>query len=556
MFNLKRRAYISRFQKIINTFVKYGFGYLIHSMGIDELSRHLPFSLGRKEKKEPELSKAERFRLVLEELGPTFIKFGQLLSTRPDIIPRDYIDQLRLLQDHVQSFPFSRVRETVENELKHNIDILFEYFSEQPLAAASISQVHAAVLPGGKKVAVKVQRPGIQPLIEQDLVILKDIAALLDKYTVMGKLYNFSELVDEFAHITRLELNFYHEGKNAERLGRTFRNDENIVIPQIHWNYTTVKVLTMDFMEGITLNKKEMLLQKGHLTHNIVEELTRAYLRQIMVEGFYHGDPHPGNIGVTDEGKLYFLDFGIAGHLNEEQQQHITLLLQAILEQETEQVLNMIIRLGAISPQADRQELRIELERLQEIYFDLPLKELNLGRIMYELLEISFKLHLKLPREFTILAKTFLTLEGVVSELEPAFSIAELIEANRGLFLRYHYSGKRIKAGVYKNLKQYLNLLEILPANLTSIMEKVAGGEIYLKVKVSDLEFFLNSLNSMANRLSFSVVLGSMILGLCLLLQFTEISLFRQYPVAEFALILAALMGFWWLWAILRSGRL
>ncbi|MEW5921026.1 MAG: AarF/UbiB family protein [Bacillota bacterium] len=556
MFIAKRRAYLNRFQKIINTFAKYGFGHLIHSMGIDELSRHLPFSLIRKENNGKALSKAERFRLVLEELGPTFIKFGQLLSTRPDIIPRDYIEQLRLLQDHVQPFSFTRIKETVEKELKHDLNILFESINEQPLAAASISQVHAAILPGGKKVAVKVQRPEIHHTIEQDLAILKEIGALLDKYTVMGKLYNFSELVDEFALITRLELNFFHEGKNADRLRNTFSNDENIIIPQIHWNYTTAKVLTMEFMEGTTLNQKETLLDRGYSTHKIAEELARAYLRQIMVDGFYHGDPHPGNIGVTADGKLYFLDFGIAGQLSEEQQKHVTVLLQAILEHDTDLILKTITRLGAVSTASDKDELKMELERLQEMYLGLPLKELNLGKVLYELLEISFKLHLRMPREFTVLAKTFLTLEGVISELEPNFSIAELIEQNRSTFLSYHFSRKRLAANAYKNIKQYLHLLEILPGNLTSILEKASGGEIYFKVKVSEMEFLLSRLNSMANRLSFSVVLGSIILGLCLLLQFTEVTLFRQYPVAEVALILAAVMGFWWLWAILRSGRL
>ncbi len=555
MFN-KKRAYLNRFKKIINTFAKYGFGHLIRSMGIEELSRHLPFPFSKDEKNIPELSKAERFRLVLEELGPTFIKFGQLLSTRPDLMPRDYIMELRLLQDHVQPFPFSRVRETLEKELKHSLDILFDSFDEEPLAAASISQVHAAILPGGKKVAVKVQRPEIEQIIEQDLLILKEIGALLDKYTALGKLYNFSELVEEFAHITRLELNFYHEGKNAERLRNAFRHGENILIPQIYWNYTTVKVLTMDFMEGTTLSQKDKILEKGYSTYKIVEELTRAYLRQIMVNGFYHGDPHPGNIGITSEGKLYFLDFGIVGQLSVEQQQYIATLLQAILEQNTDQILNAMGKLGAVPPQADKDELKYELERLQEMYFDLPLKELNLGRVMYELLEISFKLRIKMPREFTVLAKTLLTLEGVVSELEPGFSIAELIEQNRSLFLRYQFSGKRIKAELYKNVRQYLHLLEILPENLASILEKASGGEIHFKIKLSEIEFLLSRLNSMANRLSFSVVLASIILGLCLLLQFTEVSLFRQYALAEIALILAAIMGFWWLWAILRSGRL
>lgn len=554
MAKAQMRGRLKRIQKIVNTMVKYGFGQLIQSMGVDELTRHLP-KFARKEK-HADLTKAERFRMALEELGPTFIKFGQLLSTRPDIIPRDYVDELRQLQDHVQSFPFSKLKETVEKELKHDLNFLFESFEEQPLAAASISQVHKAVLPGGGKIVVKVQRPGIEYIIEQDLAVLKEIAALLDKYTNIGKLYNFSELVDEFSHVIRMELNFYHEGKNADRLKLVFRNDENVSIPRIYWNYTTKKVLTMEYMDGITLNQIDALKEKGFSARAIAELLGRAYLKQIMVDGFFHGDPHPGNMGVLAEDKLYFLDFGITGHLDEDKQQHVIILLRGILEQDTDLILKAVTRLGAVTEQADKQELKMELERLQEMYLSMPLKEINLGKVLHELLEISFKLQIRLPREFAVLAKTFLTLEGVISTLVPSFSIAELIGEHRSEFLHYQYSPKRLTASASKNINKYLRLLEVLPESLTKILQKFSGGEVVHKVEISQAERFISRLNNMVNRLSFSVVLGSIILGLCLLIQSLEMTLLRQYPFAEIALVLAAFMGFWWLWAILRSGRL
>lgn len=556
LLHVPARRRLKRFQKIINTLVKHGFGQLIHSIGIEELTRHLPFFSSRRKYKTSDLSKAARFRQVLEELGPTFIKFGQLLSIRPDIIPRDYILELRLLQDQVHPFPFSEVKETVERELKHDLGFLFAFFNEQPLAAASISQVHEAVLPGGEKVVVKVQRPGIAQIIEQDLGILKEIAALLDKYTNIGKLYNFSALVDEFAYITRLELNFYHEGKNADRLRKILQANINVCIPQIYWNYITGKVLTMEYMVGPTLNQREKLLSGGHSLRRIAEELASVYLKQILVDGFFHGDPHPGNIGVCAEGKLFFLDFGITGQLSDEQHRNIIMLLWGILEQDTDLILNAVIRLGAISPQADKHELKMELERLQDVYLSLPLKEINFGKVLYELMEISFKLHIRIPREFTLLAKTFLTLEGVLSDLEPNFSVAEFFKGYRNDFIRYQISRKRIISGAYKSAKKYLHLLEILPESLSNILEKVSGGEIQLKIELAEANLFLSRLNNMVNRLSFSVVLGSIILGLCLLIQLAEVTLFRQYPLAEIALILVALMGFWWLWAILRSGRL
>lgn len=547
---------LKRIQKIINTLVKHGFGQLIHSMGIDELSRYLPWFVAKKTEQAAELSKAARFRMALEELGPTFIKFGQLLSTRPDIIPRDYVEELSLLQDHVRSFPFERVKETAQKELKHDLDLLFDSFEEEPLAAASISQVHRAVLPGGEQVVVKVQRPDIEKTIEQDLSILKELAGLLDKYTSIGKLYKFSDLVDEFAHVTRMELNYYHEGKNADRLRKVFKDEENIDIPRIYWNYTTGKVLTMEFMDGTTLNKSDLLKEMDFPPRTIAERLGKAYLKQIIMDGFFHGDPHPGNIGVLENQIIYFLDFGITGHLSEEYKQHVTILLRGILEQNTDYLLKAVTRLGAVREEADQHELRMELDRLQEMYLSMPLKELNLGKILHELLEISFKLQIRLPREFALLAKTFLTLEGVMTALEPDFSIAELIEKHRREFLRYQYSPKRLTAGAAKNITKYVRLFEMLPESITGTMERFSKGDVSFKLEIKETDKFLNRLNHMVNRLSFSVVLGSIILGLCLLIQSLEVTILRQYPFAEVALVLAGFMGFWWLWAILRSGRL
>lgn len=553
---LKRKGRLRRIQKIINTMAKYGFGHLIQSIGVDELSRLIPFTISRKEKKTAHLSKAERFRMALEELGPTFIKFGQLLSTRPDVIPLDYVKELQLLQDHVQSFSYSKVKETVEEELRHNINYLFESFDEEPLAAASISQVHKAELPGGEIVAVKVQRPGLEAVIEQDLSILYEIASLVDKYTSIGKLYRFSELVDEFAHVIRMELNYYHEGKNADRLKKIFQDDVNVIIPKIYWNYTSGKVITMEYVEGITLNQIDALKEKNYSARTIAERLGKAYLRQIILSGFFHGDPHPGNIGVLDDEKIYFIDFGITGQLDEEQQQQVTMLLRGILEEDTELILKAIIKLGAVTEDSDIDQLKLELERLQDMYLSMPLKELNLGKVLHELLEISFKLCIRLPREFAVLAKTFITLEGVISAMGPDFSIAELIEQNRAEFLRFKYSPKRLTATASKNIRKYIQLLEVLPESLTRILEKFAAGEISFKVEIEETEKFLTRLSNIVNRLSFSVVLGSIILGLSLLIQSLEVTILRQYPLAEGAFVLAAVMAFWWLWAILRSGRL
>ena len=492
----------------------------------------------------------------MEELGPTFIKFGQLLSTRADLIPSDYIQELRRLQDQVPSFPFSQVKEVIEEELKYPLHILFASFEERPLAAASIGQVHKAVLPGKKEIAVKVQRPGIRKIIEVDLAILEEIASLLDKYTSIGKLYHLAAIVQEFKQMISRELNFYEEGRNAERFKKNFSEEKYIYIPDIYWHYTTPKILAMEYVDGVKLNNRERLEKEGFDKRKIVENLSKAFLKQILIDGFFHGDPHPGNIGVLTGEKLYFLDFGIAGFLREEQQQALGGLMLGIIYHDMEKVMSSLQSLTIISAETDHKNLGMELERLQEKYYDIPLKNLHLSQFLYELMEISFKQQFRFSPEFTLLAKTFLTLEGLIADLEPSFSIAELVAPFSKDFLRQKFSCRRILSLGHKQLGKYWRLLEIFPEHFTAILEKGAAGNVKFKVEFVDSERMLHHLNNMINRVSFSIVLASIIVGLCLALQFAEVTLFRYIPLAEIGLILSALMGFWWLWSILRSGKL
>ncbi|MGI6307816.1 MAG: ABC1 kinase family protein [Dethiobacteria bacterium] len=554
---MEKIAYVKRLRKIFHTLANYGFGQLIQNTGIKELARYLPFPLKRKEKKGiKELSPAVRLRLVLEELGPTFIKFGQLLSTRADLLPSDYIQELRRLQDQVTSFSFSQVKEVIEKELKYPLHLLFESFEEAPLAAASIGQVHRAVLPGKKEIAVKVQRPDIKKIIEVDLAILEEIALLLDKYTLTGKLYHFAAIVREFKQTIHMELNFYQEGRNAERFKKNFISEKNIYIPSIYWNYTTPKILTMEYMDGVMLNNPEELGKEGFSKRKLVENLSKAFLKQILIDGFFHGDPHPGNIGVLAGEKLYFLDFGITGFLHEEQRQALSELMLGVIYHDMDRIMHALQSLAIISEETDKKLLKLELERLQEKYYNIPLQNLHFGQVMYELMEISFKQQIILSPEFTLLAKTFITLEGLITDLEPNFSIAEIIAPFSKEFLRQKFSRKKIASTVYQHLGKYFRLVEILPQHLSTILEKGAAGNVKIKVEFVNTERILHHLNNMINRISFSIVLASIIVGLCLALQFAEVTLFRYFPIAQFGLILAALMGFWWLWSILRSGKL
>jgi len=553
-----RRWRVRRFQKIINTMVRHGFGQMIQGLGIREFARHLRFSFRKKEKKGiTKYSKAVRLRMVMEELGTTFIKFGQLLSTRSELLPREYISELQKLQDDIFPISFSQVKDIIEEELDGSLETLYKYIEKTPIAAASIGQVHKAELLSGEKVIIKVQRPNIQKTIAQDLDILWEIAHLLDKYTNLGKLYHFSEIVEEFSHIIQMELNYYHEARNAERIKKNFLHDEAVYIPGIYWDHTSSKVITMEYIEGIKLKEKDLLLKKGFSPQKIAEDLSKAYLKQVLIDGYFHGDPHPGNIGIMPStGKIYFLDFGIAGGLDEEQLYSFSKLLLGFLGRDIDEILDSILNLGVVTEQTDPRQLRIQLERLHERYYDLPLKDINLGQSLQELMDIAAKQHVRLPPNFTLLAKTFLSLEGLLTDLHPDFSIAELAQPMSKEIFRRQFSYKRMVKSVYKNTRRYKRLLEYFPERFLTILEKGAEGNLKVKVEIFRVEQILSDLNYMVNRLSFSIVLASIIVGLCLIIQFTESTIFRYFALAEIGLILAGAMGFWWLWSILRSGRL
>lgn len=554
---MHRKAYFKRFRDILQTLINYGFGQLIQHSGIKELTRHLPLFLKQQEDKYFKgFSPGVRLRLALEKLGPTFIKFGQLLSTRADLLPADYIQELRLLQSQVPSFPFTQVKEIIEAELNSPLQDLFDSFEEIPLAAASIGQVHQAVLPGKKEVAVKIQRPGIERIIEVDLAILVEIASLLDKYTFTGKLYHFTAIVREFKDTIRAELNYCQEGRNAERLKNNFSAEENIYIPKIYWKYTTPKVLTMEYMAGTTLHNLRNKEKARFSTRKLAENLSKAFLKQILIDGFFHGDPHPGNIGILDDEILYFLDFGITGFLHDEERQALSELMLGIVNHDMDRVMRTLPNIATIPEDTDKKLLKLELRRLQEKYYDTPLQNLSFGQIMYEFMEISFKQQIVLFPEFTILAKTFVTLEGLLSDLEPDFSLAEMIAPFGEELLRQKYSRKKIISEVNRYLGNYLRFIEILPQHLHTVLEKGAAGNIKVKIEFVNTEQIFHTLNSMVNRISFGIVLAGIIVGLCLALQYTEVTLFRSLPIAESGLILATIMGFWWLWSIMRSGKL
>ncbi len=547
----RRYKHFHRYRDVVQTLGKHGFDFLFKQIGLTEFLR------GRKFTPEEELedSTAKRLRLAIEELGTTFIKVGQLLSTRPDLIPKEWTVELSKLQDEVPPFSFMDVRKQIETELGHTLEDLFSSFEAEPLAAASIGQVHRAVLHGGEEVVVKVQRPDIEEIIKTDLEILHDLARLLEKHTDWATMYNLRDQVMEFEDILTNEVNYLNEGQNLDIFRRNFKNDKRVYLPEVYWDYTTKKVLTMEYVKAVKLTDSERLDKMDVDTGQVVTTLCEVVFKQIFVDGVFHGDPHPGNVMVFPDGRIVLMDFGIVGVIDDELKEKFGDMLIAQVSWNTEAILRSFLSLGLAPPDINRRELRHDIERMQHKYYGMPLSKIKLGEAMKEFLEIAFDYKIKLPTEFTLLAKAMIILEGIISRLAPQLSLMEIAEPFGKDLTRRRLTFDYLKKTISKNLQEYGEILGSLPRQLSDLMNIMEHGQFKATLEHKDLREFLNNLNHMINRLAFSIVLASLIVGLSLIVQGIEHSILWRIPLAEIGFIVAGAMGFWLLISIIRSGR-
>ena len=550
----KRYKHFIRYREVAQTLIKHGFGFLIKQLGLIDFLKFKKYS-PQDEDEEHELSTAERIRLVVEELGTTFIKVAQLLSTRADLLPPDWITELSKLQDQVPPFSFTEARNKIQSELGYNPETLFKTIEKEPLAAASIGQVHKAVLHDGKDVIIKVRRPGIEEDIKVDLEILHDLARLLEKRTDWAKMYSLRDIVLEFEEILTNELNYLYEGQNIDSFRRNFSQDKNVYIPEVYWDYTTKRVLTMEYVEAIKLNDDEKLSKMGVDTERVVVNLSEAVFKQIMIHGLFHGDPHPGNVMVFKDGRIVLLDFGMVGIIDEEMQEKFGNMLIAMISRNTEAILKNFLALGIVPPDFNRRELRQDIDRLQHKYYDLPLSKINLGESMNEFLELAFKHDIIMPTEFTLLAKSFVILEGLITRLAPHTSLMEIAKPFGKDLTKRRFSYSYLKKTFYRNINEYGELFAEYPKQLSNIFNLIEKGQFKATLEHKDLNKFVSKMDHMVNRLAFSIVLASLIVGLSLFLQGAERSFIWRIPVAEIGFMVAGTMGFWLLISMIRSGR-
>jgi len=555
---LKRRyKNINRLREITTILIKYGFDYFVKQLGLANLISKGEKILKLKPSKIAQLSLPVRVRLALEELGPTFIKLGQILSTRPDLIPSDYIEELQKLQDEVPPFAYEQVEKAIKRELGADVSEIFKLFEQIPFAAASLGQVHQAILKDGEKVVVKVQRPDIEKIIETDLDILFHLARLTEKHIPDSRLYDPVGIVEEFAKVIRLELDYGTEGRNAERFKKNFEGEEIIYTPKIYWEFSSKRILTMELIEGIKINALEELDKAGYDRKKIAENGAKAFMKQILIDGFFHADPHPGNMLVMKGEIIGFMDFGMMGRLDEETREKGVDLFIALMERNPDKIINEMLDLGIAPPEIDTRSLKIDIKEMIDQYYNKPLREIKLGELINQLVEISIRYQIKMPAEFALLGKALLTIEGIGLELDPDFNLAEIAKPYAKDIILERKSPQRLFIKFLNDLNELYNLIILIPRQLNKTLKKMEKGTFKLEFQHRGLENLISALDKAANRIAFSLILAAIIVGSSLIMQTDKGPHFMGFPViGVLGFLIAAILGLGLVIIIIRSGKM
>jgi len=555
---LKRRyKNLNRFRQIVNILIKYGFDYFVKQLGLTNLISKGGKILKLKPSKIAQLPLPIKVRLALEELGPTFVKLGQILSTRPDLIPPDYIEELQKLQDKVPPFAYDQVEQIIKRELGADISKIFKSFEQKAFAAASLGQVHQAILEDGDKAVVKVQRPDIEKTIETDLDILFHIAVKILPLQDTSRLYDPVGIVEEFAKAIRLELDYGTEGRNAERFRKNFEDDETIYTPKIYWKFSSKRILTMELIQGIKINSIEELDKAGYDRKKIAENGAKAFMKQILIDGFFHADPHPGNMLVMKDEIIGFMDFGMMGRLDEEIKEKGVDLFIAILERKPDKIINEMLNLGITSQEIDTRSLKIDIKEMLDQYYDKSLKEIKLGELINQLVNIAIKYHIRMPVEFALLGKSLLNIEGIGLELDPDFNLAEVAKPYAQDLILERKSPQRLILKLLNELTELYNLIILIPRQLSKTLKKMEEGVFKLEFQHRGLENLITALDRSINRLSYSLILAAIIVGSSLIMQTDKGPHFMGFPViGVFGFLIAAILGLGLVIMILRSGKM
>ncbi len=535
MANSLKLAHVKRYKDIAVLLIKYGRSDVVKEAGWEDVPNPQTVETP---------AKAEELAADLEAMGPTFVKLGQLLSSRSDLLPPTYIDALSRLQDDVAPFPIAEVERIITEELGVRISKAFLEFSETPLAAASLGQVHRAMLRDGRDVVVKVQRPDIHQQVLEDLDALAEIAGVLDRRTRIGKRFHFSDMIDEFRKTLIAELDYRREAHNLTTLADNLAEFEQIVVPRPVPDYTTTRVLTMDHIEGQKVNSLSPVALLEVNGDALAEELFRAYMKQIFIDGFFHADPHPGNVFITMDGRIALLDLGMVARLAPRLQEQLLQLALAISEARADDAADVAIKIGEISSEFHEKEFRRRVEQVVVQAQDTTLGELQVGKVFLEVAKHAGETGIRMPPELTVLGKALLNLDGIGRILAPEFDPSSSIQRNSSRIMRQRMLKTVSPGNVYAGLLEVKDLVTRLPARVNKILDATADNKLGFKLDTGiDAHGFMLGLQTVANRITVGLVLAALIVGAAMLMRIPTSFTILGYPGLAMLFFLAAVAG-------------
>jgi len=550
--------HLSRYRQILAILFRYGFGDLIELLKIEQyIEIGLQLISKNRGERLAKLSRPQRVRMAFEELGPTYIKFGQILSTRPDLIPARYTKELSKLQDKVPPFAFSEVLRTIEADFGTPPEKLFDFLEEEPFASASIGQVHRAGLPDGETVAVKVQRPGIKKIIEVDLEIMLHLATLMERNIEEMSLYRPVKIVEEFARTLDKEIDYTIEATSMERFGRSFLDDSTIYIPKVFRDTTSERVLTMELVEGIKVSEIDTLEDAGYDRDVITVRGTDCILKQVFDHGFFHADPHPGNIFLLPDNVICLLDFGMTGYVDRQNREDFVNLIDSVVQQNESRTTQVLLRLTNWDDEPDIRLLEKDVADFMGRHLYKPLKDIEVGKLLNQLLELISRHRLMLPPDIFLMMKTLTTIEGVARTLNPDFDMisqtAPFIE--RVKLARFY--PRRIAGDLIELGADMLHFANQFPKDMLEVMRLIRQQKLAIQMEHKGFETMLATYDRISNRISFSIIIAALIIGSALIVISAIPPLFYGISlIGIIGFLAAAVMGIWLLVAILRKGRL
>ena len=545
---------IGRLSEIAQVAVKHGFGYFFERHRLTDL---FPW-IGRDGAEMPS-DRGRRLREMLDELGPTFVKFGQLLSTRPDIVPPDIVVELQKLQDDVRPIPFEDVRRVIHEELGLTIEQAFLEFDEQPTAAASIGQVHHALLPNGERVAVKVQRPNAPRQIESDISLLFQAARLAKERVRALDFIDAEQVVDEFARSIRSELDYRAEARNAEIFRRNFAGEPDVIIPRVYWTYSRRRVLVLELLEGTQLADLDVAALSQAERRDLAYRIAQTWMTMIFRHGFFHGDPHPANVFVLDGGAaIGLVDFGQVGKLTDDDMSRLTGLFIDAANERVDALPRRLAELGVRYPREREEEFTDELRDVYYRYYGVSLAEIDPLQVIREAFDVIYRMNLRLPTRFVLLDKAIATLASVGIELYPDFNVFEIAKPYARNLMLERFSPERMFARVEKESRELFRVAASLPYQLHDVLEELRDGQVDVGFVHKGLDEFMHKVDVAFNRLVVALIVVGGLIGSSLIGIFAKHGpfVFGVNFLSFIGFLLSGALGIWLLWGVIRSGRL